>query len=233
MIVALMALGAAACAGSSSGKNSPFSIRSEPENPPIQARAFALPAVGGVIPVFVSISYPDLSFMYPPFIERKDIYASGGGAGYVQALPLADVETRAGVAPKLAPLLTNMTDDQAVDYYLQARPTELNRGLARGFVQKTFDIALAQAARSNYESAQRIKLEVIALPESAGQRGPGPGQVSWNNGWVFFPLGRYTELRVDIHRMRLQHFAQFGQPEDLLIEERKLPWSEQPIHRID
>lgn len=185
----------------------------------IEAAAIAHPPIGKVVPVFVAISCENCKHGFSveqPFIERENVYALNRDGQYIQALTRGNAERDAGGAAVLAPVLTNVTDGQAMD----AHAAETAR-------QWTFgqnDPSYLFLQRSTVYPVEEQKFWTIALQESSPVSGPQYRQLNYNNGWVFFPFGTYTAIKLDICDFTSSPFS-LGPPE-ITCEPRQLPWVE-------
>ena len=152
-----------------------------------------------------------------PFIQREDVYALNSAGQYVQALTLNNAEHGAGGAAILAPLLTKLTEDQAVEsHQTYSRETRAQAASLLGFLCEF-------AGKDRPVESQR--LWATALQESAPVSGPGYRQLNYNNGWVFFPMGSYTGIKLDVCQCTSSPFSL--PPPEVTCEPYKLPWVEQ------
>lgn len=187
-----------------------------------QGHSIAHPPVGKVVPVFVAIDCDKCEFggmlwSTQPFIQREDVYALNSAGQYVQALTLNNAEHGAGGAAILAPLLTKLTEDQAVEsYQTYSRETCVQAASLLGFLCEF-------AGKDRPVESQR--LWATALQESAPVSGPGYRQLNYNNGWVFFPMGSYTGIKLDVCQCTSSPFSL--PPPEVTCEPYKLPWVEQ------
>jgi hypothetical protein len=190
----------------------------------IKAIAVAHPPIGKVVPVFVAINCENCAhgaLVKEPFIERRNIYALNGAGQYIPALTRADAERDAGGAAVLAPVLTNVTDGQAMDAHAAETARQWTFGRNRPsylFLQ-----------RSTVYPVEDQKFWAIALQESSPVSGPEYLQLNYNNGWVFFPIGHYTGVRLDICEFASSAFSL--PPSEVTCEARQLPWVEHQTYQ--
>lgn len=180
-------LGLALATGCASSSQAPAEGES---GPVIKASAIAQPPVGAVIPVFVTLACErDCGDWWKsgPEVVSDDIYALSGSGEYVQALKLDDAVKAAGSAQKLTAQLTTRTDSEVLQQWWEENKLKAGDPFLLVVV-----VPLVLAYRSylagDQEALQRENLRQIAFYKR-----------DHGKGWVFFPSGNYTEVKILTH----------------------------------
>jgi len=188
----------------------------------IKAVAIAHPPIGKVVPVLVAMNCENCEhsgLIAEPFIKRENVYALNSSGQYVRSLSDHEAERDAGRPEGLASLLTYVTADQALDAY------EANHTLGSTCPELLHLFMYLPGA----PSVQRAKLEAITLQDwDPGLNGPlRCRQLNYNNGWVFFPLGNYTGVRIDASEFEENELGLSLHAQTRVFKQLELPWIEQ------
>ncbi len=187
----LLALLADACA-----------TQSESVHPVLEAWSYALEPVGGVIPVFVKIRCESNCGAQSFPLTRTQVSARNDAGQYVQPLKLEEAVQQVGGAQRLVDALSEADGSAWLPSGAGVTLGNLGSGLkAGGRAAGMGGALLGMGIASLYsgylaahpEALAQAKLDYVAIAENR-ERDHNP--TTFHQGWVFFPNGKYTELKL-------------------------------------
>jgi hypothetical protein len=168
--------------------------------PVLETASIAVAPVGGTIPVFVKVHCEANCGVRNSPLTRADVFAVSESGEEVRTLSPSDASKRAdGTEPLLGALYAVDSSaplppsDSAAIAWAMGGPTTSGAsslGVFGGIVGFAFGTGYASYLATHPQVLLQEKLNAVAL--SANNSGTQP---AWDYGWVFFPLGKYKEVR--------------------------------------
>lgn len=228
--IALLALALFACATG----------RTTLPQPKLEASALVGPTVGRVIPVFVEVrcvgGCEGLTDSEQPFITRSDVSAINVKGQVVSALSVDDAVSQAGSAVELADAASKTSGATVVAQAAGGSAGATMAGAVLAGLSATDPLAGAAVIAvgvplgvvvglgygaylaANQEARATLELESDALPDITVQNPKSP---LFNRGWVFFPAGKFSEVRFSVFQAAAKTMRSVG--------ELNIKWVERPV----
>ena len=174
--------------------------------PIIELSSSASEPVGGVIPVFVKRRCTNHCGWKSYQLTRSEVAARNEAGEYVPALPDSEASNLAGGTQKLLDALGSRESNAG--FLLRKGAGEYSKSGEKlgpaAVIGLPFIIGQQSYLAANPEKVLELRLHEISIPETREEY--------QHDGWVFFPIGKYTELQAtyvwaphaDFHDQRSQ-----------------------------
>lgn len=205
--------------------------------PKLEASASVGSTVGRVIPVFVQVRCVEgcdgLSDAEQPFITRSEVLAIDSNGDSVPALSVDDAVSQAGSAADLSDVASKTGGGTVVAGAVGrgalvtmvgvplaaaglADPVQGAAMIAVGVpVGVLVTLGYGAYLAANQEARATVELESDALPNNPVQDLHSP---LFNRGWVFFPVGNFSEIRFSVYQAAAKTMRSVGELEVKWVE---------------
>lgn len=175
--------------------------------PTVELSASALAPVGRTIPVFIKRRCTDNCGFASHPLSRQQVAALNESGEYVQAIPPDDAAKLAGGTEGLLDALDareSHASTIARESTFQAENT--SRGIFAILAVPFALVGTASMATQPDETVEKMRLNEVTIPECPSAHGCPVGAsasalhhdvaIGGDQGWVFFPMGKYTQVKA-------------------------------------